>query len=295
MKAREIPTELDLNIMINQHNFGYGNDFVITINTALGTGNSFTLPLRSGYSYNFEVFWGDGSSSTITAYNDADITHTYSAGGVYQLRMRGTIQAWYFNNGGDKLKITKIDNWGDCGFTSLISAFYGCSNLSTSVAIKGFSGNSLQTAFYGCSSFNPPSDFFINLSGTINLQYTFLNCISLTRCPSISTISNAICYGVYTGCTSLRSVPEDYFYNNSTSSYRECFANCRNIVLPTRLFNLSLITSATEFFDFMYTGSASYSNTGTIQDIWNYSTSGGRAFRNQTALSNYASIPTAWK
>ena len=39
------------------------------------------------------------------------------------------------------------------------------------------------------------------------------------------------------------------------------------------------------------------SHTGTIQDIWNYIivNNNVKCFRNDTALTNYADIPTLWK
>ena len=35
----------------------------------------------------------------------------------------------YFNNGGDKDKLLTIEQWGTGHWTSMSSAFYGCSNL----------------------------------------------------------------------------------------------------------------------------------------------------------------------
>src|SRR5690606_38242247 len=59
--------------------------FKFTINTTLGTGNSFNLPLRSGYNYDFVIDWGDGNTDVITSYNQAEKLHTYSTGGVYTI------------------------------------------------------------------------------------------------------------------------------------------------------------------------------------------------------------------
>jgi hypothetical protein len=72
--------------------------------------------------------------------------------------------------------------------------------------------------------------------------------------------------------------------------------NCRNITLPNRIFNLSNLSIVTTFAYFMDVSSTTYSHTGTIQDIWNYTTATSTdAFDQCTAITNYADIPTAWK
>ena len=50
-----------------------------TDNTSSGssTATQVKLPLISTGSYNFVVEWGDSTTSTITAYNQAAVTHTY--------------------------------------------------------------------------------------------------------------------------------------------------------------------------------------------------------------------------
>jgi len=53
-----------------------GDPFTMTIDTTLGTGDSFQLPLRSGYAINATVDWGDGSSDLITTYNQAQSIST---------------------------------------------------------------------------------------------------------------------------------------------------------------------------------------------------------------------------
>src|SRR5680860_377835 len=102
-----------------------------TIDTSLGDGiASFALPTKTGYNYNFVVDWGDGNSDIITTYNDPNITHTYTSGGVYHPKITGLFEAWFFNNGGDKSKFISLDAWGDVGIVSdgLEYAWFGCDN-----------------------------------------------------------------------------------------------------------------------------------------------------------------------
>ena len=74
----------------------------------MGAGATLTLPLvntrtEGSLSYNCYVNWGDGSSSHVTAYNDANAAHTYVSAGKYVVeilagRARGgastTLETW---------------------------------------------------------------------------------------------------------------------------------------------------------------------------------------------------------
>jgi surface protein len=113
--------------------------FISTWNTSNVTAGSSTnvrvkLPLVSTGTYNFVVDWGDSTTDTITAYNQAAVTHTYATSSVYQIKIKGVCNGWQFNNGGDRSKILSVQQWG----TSLIfgttqsSYFYGCNNLNLS-------------------------------------------------------------------------------------------------------------------------------------------------------------------
>ena len=80
--------------------------------TSKGSGDGVSLPLVSGGDYDFTVDWGDGNTSQVTSFNDADKSHTYASGGVYTVNITGKIKGFSFNNGGDKDKFIRIENWG---------------------------------------------------------------------------------------------------------------------------------------------------------------------------------------
>ncbi len=101
-------------------------------NVSFGDGdNTVTLPLRDGFNYNFTVDWGDGNTEEVTSFDDPDINHTYSSAGDYTITISGLVEAWYFNNTGDKDKIISISELGTVGWKSFEKAFYACSNLAT--------------------------------------------------------------------------------------------------------------------------------------------------------------------
>ena len=96
--------------------------------------NQITIPTNSTFSnYNFSVDWGDGNTDTNLTGN---ITHTYALPGIYTVSISGTFPAIYFNNTGDRRKITSILSWGNIPWQSMENAFYGCDNLNFDALIR---------------------------------------------------------------------------------------------------------------------------------------------------------------
>jgi len=131
--------------------------FDFTVNTAnAGTSSStqFKLPLASSSTINAVVSWGDGSSDTITSYNQAEILHTYSTAGTYAISIDGVVNGWKFNSAGEELKMLNISAWGTFDFTGT-TAFYDCANLTLTATDNPTitTADMLQT-FRGCTVFN---------------------------------------------------------------------------------------------------------------------------------------------
>ncbi len=117
--------------------------------------NQVTLPLQSIGDYNFFVDWGDGNSDTITIWNQGEVTHDYASEGVYTINITGKIIGWCFDNGGDRLKILEIQQWGCLQLGNSGSYFFGCENLELTATDN------------------------LNLTGTTTLYMTFRNCYNL--------------------------------------------------------------------------------------------------------------------
>jgi surface protein len=186
------------------------NQFVFTIdteNTSSGSSlnTQFMMPLVSSGSYNATVNWGDGSSDTITSYNQQEVTHTYSSAGQYEVSIEGTLQGWQFNNAGDRLKMLDIKQYGVLDL-STNAAFYGCTNLDASATdapnvssdsfyrmfrectnFDGSIGNwnvstvtTLQESFYACSTFNNSINSW-DVSNVFSMVSCFFNCTSFDQ------------------------------------------------------------------------------------------------------------------
>ena len=103
---------------------------VDTRNPGASSNTQYRLPSVTSGTYNFVVDWGDGSTDTITSFNQPEVTHTYSTGGVYTITITGDFTNINPNSTGDPQKITEIVKWGGTNLTiNNIFAFRGCSNM----------------------------------------------------------------------------------------------------------------------------------------------------------------------
>jgi predicted secreted protein len=113
--------------------------FLMTVLTTTAT-ETFTIPCQNIGVFDATVEWGDGSKSVITAFNDADLAHVYATAGSYQIKITpnpgGAFPNIYFNNAGDKLKVTSVENLGVMGWLALNGSFFGCLNMTSFVAGK---------------------------------------------------------------------------------------------------------------------------------------------------------------
>ncbi len=147
-------------------------DFVTSWKTSnTSTGSSSTkqirIPINAGFTYKYNVNWGDGNtSSNLTVAT----THSYTTAGTYTVRISGTFPAIYFNNAGDKLKLLTVQQWGTAmAWQSFANAFYGCANLNVNAADAPVLGGVTLMAlmFDGCSSLTGTSAFNSWNTGTI--------------------------------------------------------------------------------------------------------------------------------
>ncbi|MCG2786860.1 MAG: BspA family leucine-rich repeat surface protein, partial [Anaerolineae bacterium] len=139
------------------------NDFVITVKTDnAGTSSStqFTIPTTGvGYNYNVDCD-NDGVDDAIA--QTGSYTCNYASAGTYTVRIKDNSGAGtgfpriYFNNGGDALKLLDIAQWGTGKWTSMNSAFYGCSNVNmTATDVPDLSNvTDMFSMFYNASAFN---------------------------------------------------------------------------------------------------------------------------------------------
>lgn len=167
-----------------------------TTNTSVGSSasNQVKLPLFSGGVYNFIVDWGDGNTDTITAWNQAEVTHTYTTAGTYTITIDGVCKGFRFNDTGDKLKILSVASWGDFELIgNLGGQFYGCTNLNlTSVSDVLNFGNCTSCSFmftsYSFATINNISSW--DVSNVTNMQNMFQSASLFNQSISTWDVSN---------------------------------------------------------------------------------------------------------
>jgi len=207
--------------------------FKMTVDTtqAGSASDTFILPARDLGTYSATVDWGDGSTSEITTYNDADLSHTYSTSGTYQVSITGTFPAIYFNNGGDKNKLISIDQWGDLGWISMLSSFYNCSNLSlSSGSITGADEvTDFSNTFRGTPLTSLPTGLFDNCSKAENFSFCFRDCLSLSSLPTglFDNCPEATSFIFAFRAAPLTTLPAGLFHNNTkATNFAACFLGC---------------------------------------------------------------------
>lgn len=194
---------------------------------------TFVLPLGTsgGYTQNFTVYWGDGSSDVITNYDNENKTHTYSLDGIYDVTIDGTCEYFGVNAVADGKKIIKVNSWGDAHFKIL--NFSGCTNLTELPSEVG------------------------KLTEVTDFTYFVDGCTSLISIPSGIFDNNTIVVAfsaAFRACSSLVSIPVDLFrYNTSASFFPECFKECSSLVsIPADLFRYSPVDAyLSEYYAFL--------------------------------------------
>jgi hypothetical protein len=135
-------------------------DFIFDIDTEAVTPGvkTFTLPCGDIGTYNAVIDWGDaGPTSAITTFNDADLFHDYAVAGTYTITITGSLPHVRFNNGGDKLKMVDISQWGESAILSWESSYRGCSNMTITATDTPNSTAVLDMSFmfFSASLVNP--------------------------------------------------------------------------------------------------------------------------------------------
>ena len=201
-----------------------------TNNTSAGSSTStqFKLPLVSSGTLNAVVNWGDGTSSTITAWNQAEVTHTYATAGSYDIRITGVLSGWRFNNTGDRLKILNIISWGIYtavgGYSGFEGAFWGCSNMNSSATDKPLLlQGTLWNFFRGCSSFNGNIGNW-NMSQVDGIKNFFSGCGNFNQDISGWNVSNV-------------TIMDNMFYNVTNFNQPIGSWNVGNVTNMTFMFN----------------------------------------------------------
>ena len=143
---------------------------VVDTTKAGSASNTFVLPIIKDVTEVVKIYWGDDTNSTGV---NGDNTHVYAASGIYTVKIESRLFGGiYFNNLGDKAKITKIANYGQGVSRSNIGSFYGCSSL-LSIDIGNIVSNGADASnqYRGCAALTTVP--LLNLSSCTNASNMF--------------------------------------------------------------------------------------------------------------------------
>lgn len=200
-----------------------------TDNAGTSTNVQITVPTVAAGTYNCVVDWGDNSTSTITTFNDAAWTHTYPAAGTYVVTIRGTFTGFRFAGGGDRLKILKVQKWGNVRFANQTQVFSACANLTiTATDIPNFTGSTtLANFFQNCTSITSIPGFNSwNFVGINSFSSFMAGCSSFNQDISgwnMSTASNM--NGMFSSCV-LFNAPIGSWNTANVNSMQTTLSGC---------------------------------------------------------------------
>ena len=256
---------------------------VVDTTKAGSASNTFVLPIIKDITETVKIYWGDGTNSMGV---NGDNTHVYAASGVYTVKIESKIFGGiYFNNLGDKAKITKIANYGQGVSRLNIGSFYGCSSL-LSIDIGNIVSNGADASnqYRGCAALTTVPLF--NASSVTNAYAMFGQCTALTTVPLFNLSNCTSTRSMFYLCTALTHVP--LLNLSSVTDTFAMFYQCTALT-TVPLLNLSKVTNATNmFFDVTLT-TQSYSdfliNLATLPLQSGVSFHGGNSKYNPTAAT----------
>ena len=260
-----------------------------------------TLPLVevTGFTFNFDVDWGDGNSSTVTSFDDLNRIHTYTTAGTYSVEISGLCPGFQVRNGSIAPYITEIIQWGTVGFRRL--NFHGCFNV-TSLP-DGDSGFStvidFSSAFRSTGITTIPSNLF-RYATSVSIFTDAFSFTAITAIPDglFDGAINATSFSsAFNSCSSLTAIPDGLFaFCPNVINFAGTFRRCNGISrIPGALFDAS--NNVTTTFESVFEMSATNAMDEDAPTLWLRVPEpfGFRAFRNCFGLDNYAVIPSNWK
>jgi len=228
--------------------------FIIEVDTSRAGSASDAFEFKNALG-DYDVVAKQGGSVVQTFNNLSDEeTITFSGGsGVYVLEITPKATNGFnqiqFNNGGDKLKITDIKQWGEVVWSSFERAFYGCENmLVTATDVPNLSSvTSMGAMFYKASSANPDVSNW-DVSNVVNMQSMFQNASSANPDVSNWDVSNVTNMGnMFRDASSAN--PDTTNWNvSSVTNMRYMFRNTSSANPDTSNWDVSSVTNMYAMF-----------------------------------------------
>jgi surface protein len=264
-----------------------------TENSGATNSSQIKLPLEEGGTYDFMVYWGDGTSSEITSWNDLDATHTYSSPGTYTVNITGTIVDWRFNSAGDVLKLLEIQQWGGLNLGNNGSYFADAENLQiTATDILNLTGTtSLYSAFESCLSLSSvPNMNNWNTSKVTDMNDMFNEATSFNQnINSWDTSSVIYMAAMFYAATSFNQPLNNWDTSSVTNMYG-MFNGALFFNQPLNNWNTSSVIHMEE----MFLGAVNFNQNVSMWDIHNVINMTDMFDNSHLSTTNYDSLLMLW-
>ena len=210
---------------------------VKTDNTGTSNDDQFTLPLRIDQTYDFTVKY-DGQETTHNT--DTSLTLTFPSGaGTYSIEITGTFPAVRFNNGGDRLKLLELENWGAVTWTTFERALFGCANMTITATDHATANTGNVTDFSRAWRESGITSFpLIDTSSATTFIYAYQDCTSLASFPLLDVSSVENMRDAFSGCTGLNGYAFPTLHLDSMTNGFEMF---QDVTLDTEAWSDLLV------------------------------------------------------
>lgn len=226
--------------------------FIMRIGTTQAN-EVFALSCRNVGVFDAEINWGDGNFSTVTAYNDTNLSHTYSVAGDYIVRITGIFPSISFNRSVSGDKVKEVLQLGDVGWQDFYDGFEGCDNLTSFKT--GITDTSAVTTtafmFDLCSSLETIDLTGFDASNITSFDYMFRSCTSLTSLDlsGFNTSSLQSLRNTFNGCSALTSLDVSNFDTSKVTRMESMFNGCSSLTsLDVSSFDTSNVTNMGSMF-----------------------------------------------
>ncbi len=128
-----------------------------------------TISADANFANDFSVDWGDGTK--IETGFGGDATHTYSAAGSYDIKIRGVYPHILTDLGA---KLVDVKSWGAVTINSLAFSFQQASFTAISAGVPNLSNcSTIQGVFQNTPNYNDPLIASWNVSAVTNISFAF--------------------------------------------------------------------------------------------------------------------------
>lgn len=202
-------------------------DLVMTVAIA-SDGDAFDIATVSSGTYDAVVNWGDGNIDSITAHDDADLTHTYATAGTYTIAISGTFPRIRMGNSSARAALRTVENLG----------------------VVGWADDGLQAAFKNCDGMTTFKAGRTDTSSVTSFQGMFQNCSSLTSVDArgMDTSSATNMFVMFKQTSSLSTVDVSGFDTSSVTNFSQMFRSTGATDVRCDLFNISSATNLENFY-----------------------------------------------